>query len=360
MRKLATVRRVKELLPIKGADLIVTAVIDGWTVVVKKDEFQVDDLCVYFEIDSFLPDGNPLWQHLVNKLSRTFEGTVGHRLKTVRLRNQLSQGFVIPITHDLETKWSHSFLTFEDAKPLQVGDDVTEILGIKKYEPPTPAELAGQVQGNFPAFIRKTEQERCQNIGVDIFVHNADSKYEVTMKMDGTSFTCFKNNDEIGVCSRNWQLKLSEENQGNSLVRMYVDSGLQKALASLGRNYAIQGELMGPGIQANREALVQRMLFVFDIYDVDSSRYLTPDERHRIMDELWQHGVNRELVKHAPVIHASMHLSEAGITNIGELLAYADGPSLTHPIREGLVFKRLDGLFTFKAISNRYLLKSED
>ena len=77
MRKLVTIRRISALLPIEGADLIVTAVIDGWTVVVKKDQFSADDHCVYFEIDSFLPDGNPVWQHLVDKQSRIFEGKKG-------------------------------------------------------------------------------------------------------------------------------------------------------------------------------------------------------------------------------------------------------------------------------------------
>ena len=121
----------------------------------------------------------------------------------------------------------------------------------------------------------RTEQQRCQNIGRYIFAEsdiggNLDSKYEVSMKMDGTSFTGFYVDGEEGVCGRNWELKTDEDNQSNSLVRMYIDSKLQECLRKLGKNYAVQGELMGPGIQQNREGFKTHKLFIFDIY---SNRY---------------------------------------------------------------------------------------
>ena len=354
MRKLATIRKISELLPIEGADLIVTAVIDGWTVVVKKNEFDVGELCVYFEIDSFLPDGNPAWQHLVEKHPRMFEGNRGHRLKTVRLRGQLSQGFAAPLS--VLGPPENIFTIGEGC----IGADVSDDLNIKKFELPIPAELAGQVGGNFPGFIPKTDQERCQNSGKDIFVANAESLYEVTMKMDGTSFTGFVMDGVPGVCGRNWELKINDDNATNSLVRMYVDSGLQAALLDFGRNYAVQGELMGHGIQKNREELKAHKLFVFDIYDIDAKCYLTPEQRHSVMNELWARGMNRDMVEHAPVMSMGVTMAELGITNVDELLAFAEGPSYHHPIREGLVFKRIDGGFSFKAISNLFLLKEKD
>jgi RNA ligase (TIGR02306 family) len=360
MRKLATIRKISDLLPIEGADLILTAVIDGWTVVVKKNEFQIGDLCVYCEIDSFLPDGNPAWQHLVEKSSRTFEGGKGHRLRTVKLRGQLSQGFAAPIPRDLEIEWSHTFLNFEGARSLQEGDDVTNILNIKKWEAPIPAELAGQVAGNFPTFIKKTDQERCQNIGHEIFTENAGMYFEVTMKLDGSSFTAFYNNDDDGVCSRNWQLKI-EENEHNTLVRMYVDSGLQAALRELKLNYAVQGELMGPGIQGNREGFTQHKLFVFDIYDIDNGCYLSPIKRRILLDDLHHAGLNKDIVEHVPFVAYSAELYDTlGITNVAGLLRFAEGKSINHAVREGLVFKRMDGKFSFKAISNLFLLKEKD
>lgn len=360
MRQLATIRKISDLLPIDGADLILTAVIDGWTVVVKKDEFTVGDLCIYCEIDSFLPDGNPMWQHLVEKHPRMFEEGRGHRLKTVRLRGQLSQGFAAPIPADLRIEWSHTFLNFEDARPLQEGDDVTEILGIKKYEAPVPTELSGQVKGNFPTFIPKTDQDRCQNMYRQIFVDNADARYEITMKLDGTSFTAYVRNDHNGVCGRNWELSVNEHNDGNSLIRMYLDSGLQTALREFGSNYAVQGELMGPGIQKNRESLKSHKLFIFDIYDINAGKYLAPLDRHRVLSKLYSLGLNKDMVEHVPVIGADVSLADLSISSISDLLKYAEGPSIVHPIREGDVFKRMDGGFSFKAISNLFLLKEKD
>jgi RNA ligase (TIGR02306 family) len=97
-RKLVTVRQIDNLEPIDGADAIEVATIEGWKVVVKKGEFKVGEQCVYFEIDSFLPEGNPAWQFLVDKQGREFEGVRGHRLRTIKLRGVLSQGLALPIT----------------------------------------------------------------------------------------------------------------------------------------------------------------------------------------------------------------------------------------------------------------------
>ena len=364
MRKLATIRKIDNLLPIEGADLIVTAIIDGWTVVVKKDEFRLGDPCFYFEIDSFLPDGNPAWQHLVEKHSRTFDGKRGHRLRTVRLRGQLSQGFAVPV--NVFPEFAVECAKIPDEYPASAmftnlcNLDWTTILGIVKYEPPVPAELAGQVRGNFPGFIPKTDQERCQNLGHDIFVENVDSRYEITMKMDGTSFTAYHRDGETGVCGRNWELQVNDDNASNTLVRMFVDSGLQAALREFGLNYAVQGELMGPGIQGNREAFTAARLFIFDIYDINGGCYLSPEDRHHTITELWNRGLNRDVVQHVPVMSMGVTLGELGISNVGELLKFAEGPSFVHPVREGLVFKRADGGFSFKSISNAFLLKEKD
>jgi ATP-dependent RNA circularization protein (DNA/RNA ligase family) len=101
-------------------------------------------------------------------------------------------------------------------------------------------------------------------------------------------------------------------------------------------------------------------LFVFDVYNIDEGKYLSPSERHDIMVELWNRGLNRDMVQHVPVMAIAVSLDELGINNTNELLAFAEGPSLNHPIREGLVFKRVDGGFSFKAISNAFLLKEKD
>lgn len=356
MRKLATIRQVKEILPIADADAIVVVKIDGWNCVALKDEFAVGDRCVYFEIDSFIPLC-PQVEHIRARAHKRMGEKEGVRIKTIKLRGVISQGLALPLNKfpDAMTAFSNTVHNTEDGY-----FDVSDILGVEKYETPIPASLNGQVFGNFPVHIKKTDQERCQNLGADIFVKNKDSRYEVTMKLDGTSFTAFYFNGEDGVCGRNWQLQINEENQHNSLIRMYVDSGLQQILSKFGRNFALQGELMGPGIQKNREGLSTHTLFIFDIYDIDRGCYLTPVDRHNVMAELWNRGLKRDMVEHVPVLTMGATLKDLGINTVDELLKFAEGPSLNHAVREGLVFKRVDGAFSFKAISNAFLLKFED
>jgi len=409
LRKLVTVRTIDDINPIEGADAIEVATIGGWNVVTKKGEFKAGDKCVYFEIDSFLPTGNPAWQFLVDKSPRTFEGVVGHRLRTIKLRGQVSQGFIIPLS-----------ATPEITDP-QEGVDYADTFGIKKWEQPLPAELVGQAEGLFPSWMRKTDQERCQNLVNDIFqtedvlvdfsimaqtmtaealaalnekgiiewvgdglggrwmkVNKAsvDDRYEVTMKLDGSSCTVFARSTispedpslvqtESGVCSRNLQLKVNAENADNTFIRVALQSGLLGALEDMSRdgcgNVAVQGELMGPGIQGNRENLKVHQLFIFDVQFLDAGGgYLTPSERGSFMRALYDRGVSPDLVKHVPVLYSGVTLAELGITNVKELLAAAEHPSLVHPIAEGDVYKRMDGGFSFKAISNLFLAKEKD
>jgi RNA ligase (TIGR02306 family) len=143
MRKLATVRKVNEIRPIDGADMIVLAVVDGWKCVVKKDEFRLGDLAVYCEIDSFLPIREE-FEFLRKSSFKRMDDKEGFRLRTVKLRGQISQGLLLPI----------SILN----RKAEFGEDVTEELGIEKYEPPTPTCLSGKVIGPFPVTVQKTDE----------------------------------------------------------------------------------------------------------------------------------------------------------------------------------------------------------
>lgn len=363
MRKLATVRRIDDMLPIEGADAIVLVKLDGWQCIAKVGEFTgPGDLCIYFEIDSHLPL-SPQYEHIRARAFKRMGEREGLRIKTIKLRGQLSQGLALPLSMfpDLQEEWSHTFnLEFDGDRTLKHGDDVSELLDVQKYEPPVPAELSGKVRGNFPGDIPKTDQERCQNIGQIIFAENAESRYEASMKMDGTSFTGYVKNGRAGVCGRNWDLDMNEENEGNSLIRMFIDSGLRDALLSLDRDVAVQGELMGPAIQRNREKFLTHRLYVFDIVNITTGEYLPPGQRLQVLNELWARGVDSSMVYHAPILHNNVTLAELGVTNTTGLLLFVEGPSVAHPIREGVVFKRMDGKFSFKAISNKFLLKEED
>jgi hypothetical protein len=388
-RKLVSIREIADLQPIDGADAIEVATVDGWKLVVKKGEFKVGDHCVYFEIDSFLPKSDPRFAFIMRSGVRTFEGEEGHKLRTIKLRGQISQGLALPVG---------LFPELMIGNQLQNGEDITAVLGIKKWEAAIPAELAGQVEGLFPSFIRKTDQERCQNLGKRIFgyvdtyedfevgnippesiarmiekgdlvtidgvqkrVHKAEAdindEYEVTLKLDGTSVTFFHRDGEIGVCSRNLQLKINEENQSNALVRMFIDSGLSEAIKHLG-NIAIQGELMGPGIQKNREGFKENQFFVFDIQNIDTGKYFDPMTRQLLVSELLMNGVK---VKHVPIIAQRAKLLDTlGLKSVDDLLKFAERKSINHDVAEGVVFKRVDGAFSFKAISNKFLEKEKD
>jgi len=146
MRKLATIRKIDDLQPIEGADRIELAIVDGWKVVVTKG-LNIGDKIAYCEIDSFLPI-KPEFEFLrKSSYKKLIDGTEGFRLRTVKLKGQISQGLCIPLNE------------LPQLANNQIGDDVSEILGITKYDPPIPASLSGLAKGNFPTFLKKTDEE---------------------------------------------------------------------------------------------------------------------------------------------------------------------------------------------------------
>jgi len=322
MRKLASVRRISEIKPIDGADVIECARVDGWYVVVKKGEYKEGDLCIYCEIDSWIPQEVAPF---LCKSGRDYQGVFGERLKTIKLRGQVSQGLILPLT----------FQAIE-------GEDITERLGILKWERPIPAQLQGQMKGNFPSFIKKTDQERVQNIDLSDCL---DTIFQVTTKLDGSSMTIYNWQGEKGVCSRNVDLKLDQE--GNTFVTV-GRSILERVFIPDG--YAIQGELMGPGIQGNKDNLEKHDLFVFDIWDINRQEYISP-----LHTESFCSGAG---LSHVPIL-GYMTLSSIGISSIYDCIVAANGTGMNSERREGLVFKSEYGSFSFKAISNEYLLKND-
>jgi RNA ligase (TIGR02306 family) len=331
MRKLATIRKIDNILPIPGADAIECAVVGGWKVVVKKGEYQVGDLGIYCEIDSWIP--HTLAPFLSKgKDPREFEGVKGERLRTVKLRGQLSQGLLLPTV-------GHTPLTGE-------GDDLTEFLGIKKWEKPIPAQLAGQIRGNFPTVIPKTDQERVQNLVQEITLAQGD-EFEVTEKLEGSSMTCYLIGDEFGVCSRNLDLKETEGNSFWATARAEdIEAKMRRLrVKSTFTDFAVQGELIGPGIQGNIYNLSKCEFRVFDVYNIQSGEYLNPFSRNLL--------VGMMELKHVPVLDAEFVLN----TDVDGLLNIAESKSeLADVQREGLVFKQNNGGFSFKAISNAYLI----
>jgi len=337
MRKMATIRKIDALRPIEGADAIECAIVGGWTVVTKKGEYNAGDLAVYCEIDSFIPSAIAPYLTKPDHYAKTFEGVEGERLRTVKLRGQLSQGLLLPYA--------------TCGKICAEGEDVSELLGIVKYEAPVPAALAGEVKGMFPSMIPKTDQERVQNLKAELAEwFTEDLHWEVTEKLEGSSMTVYMRDGEVGVCSRNLDLK---PNVDNSLWRAANKYNLPAKLIGIGRNIAVQGEIVGNGIQGNIYQMRDQDFLVYDIYDIDAGRYFTPAERKAFVAE---HGLN-----HCPVLAYSARLTDTlGLVNMEQVLKFAEGKSVMGMIgceREGLVFKCHERAVSFKAISNKYLLK---
>ena len=355
-RKLASTQRIEEVRDIENADAIQAYRVLGWWVVDKKDAHKVGDLVVYLSLDSWVP--HELAPFLSKgSVPREYNGVKGERLRTIKLRGAVSQGLLLKISDLFE--FIDDIRLFK-TKPrglitrraiLEEGDDVTDMFGIQKWEAPIPAQLQGQAAGMFPSWGRKTDQERAQNIWDEIQQHiDKETKFEVTIKLDGSSASYgLSPEGEYVACSRNLSLKTDQED--NTFVNVGRKYDLETKLKELGRPLMISGELCGPGIQKNQEGLKDYQLFVFDIYDPLTMSYLPSSERFEIVNKLG--------LQHIPVIHQCVTLGELGIQTLDDLLNFAEGPSLNSNQREGVVFKAVDGSFSFKAISNKWLIKNE-
>lgn len=332
-RKLASVVIVEDIIPIEGADVIEQVKIKGWSVVAKKGEFKIGEKAIYVEVDSFLPIKEE-YEFLRKSSYKKMGDLEGFRLKTIKLRGVLSQGLLLPIADSNAVKES-----------LEIGQDVSESLGIVKYEPPIPAELSGLMKGNFPAFLQKTDEERIQNL-VDVYENFKKSKFYVTEKLDGSSATYYVNNGVFGVCSRNIELL---ENEGNSFWKYAREIDLEWKLRDLDRNICLQGELIGEGIQGNPYKLKGQTVKFFNVFDIDEQKRLSTAEFRQLIQYL-----DLETV---PFVMLEYSLPETA----QELLEYAEGKSIlnNNTEREGLVFRNESQTISFKAISNKFLLKHE-
>jgi RNA ligase (TIGR02306 family) len=340
-RKLATVRRIKEIIPIEGADRIELAVVDGWKVVVAKDvQHKVGDLVIYCEIDSFLPIREE-FEFLRKSSFKKMGDQEGFRLRTAKMKGQISQGLILPI-FVLNPPDTNIYV-----QPFE-GLDVTEMLDIVKYEPPIPANLAGKVKGLFPSFLIKTDEERVQNIAVEYSALCFQSKHQfyVTEKLDGSSATFYINNGEFGVCSRNLELL---ETENNSFWKVARELKLEENLRALEKNICLQGELIGEGIQGNPYGIKGQTVRFFSVYQIDSRTRLGIKD---LKDICFMIGLQT-----VPILESNFLLPNT----IEEMLQYAEGKSALNPKteREGVVVRSLDGTISFKAISNKFLLKNE-
>lgn len=346
---LATIQKVLSLDPITGADSIEVASVLGWKCVVRKGEFKVGDLGIYIEIDSIVPDLPPF----------AFLKDKHFRVRTARLRGQISQGLFMPlqVLYDLKLP-CYTGLVAE-------GRDVTDVLGVKKYEKEVPASLGGNPKGTRPSFIPKTDEERIQSY-MRVIQEIKGRPVYVTTKCDGSSCTFFYRNapelekGEFGVCSRSM---LYSETDENGFSRMAVSLGIHEKMEKLGRNIAVQGELCGPGIQQNKMGLPGLQFFAFNAWDIDKLRYIDYEESRNLFAGLGLTPV--------PLIEAGKTLEEIlgkSDIQIDDLLKYAEGTYANGSPREGIVIRpmmeafsdTLRGRLSFKVINNKFLERHKE
>ena len=335
-RKLATVRKITDIRPIEGADMIELAIVDGWNVVVAKNVgHKVGDMVVYCEIDSFLPIREE-FEFLRKSSYKKMGDQEGFRLRTIKLRGQISQGLIIPMSIFGDFGWT----AYE-------GLDVTKRLGIVKYEPPIPAELFGKVKGGFPSFLHKTDEERVQNLVKEYEEYKLTSKHQfyMTEKLDGSSATFYMNEGEFGVCSRNLELLETEENTFWKVARQL---NLEENMKDKG-NICLQGELIGEGIQGNPYKIKGQTVHFFNGFDIDKQTRMNNNKFLVLLDEL-------ELLS-VPILGVAILLPDT----VEEMLKLAEDKSFLNKLteREGVVIRSLDNTISFKAISNKFLLNEK-
>ena len=328
----ATIQKIigKEEIPF--ADRIEIVKILGWQCVVSKsDNFQIGDKVIFIEVDSVVPE-RPEFEFL-----RKYN----FRVKTMKLKGIVSSGLVLPID---------KFLSNKD---LNVGDDISNLMHVEHYEKPVSANMKGQIAGRFPTYlVPKTDENLIQSVP-DVIDELENVPCYVTCKIDGTSSSYILHNDKFYICSRNNVMKDNDENKDNVYVKMAHKYDIEKKLREYGKNIAIQGEIAGPGLQKNPMNLKDLELFVFNVYDIDSRKYLDFNDFKRVTEELD--------LKMVPMLFDNILFA---IVNIEDFLEMAKGnyEGTNHP-REGIVIRSLvekysnalEGRLSFKCINPEYL-----
>lgn len=357
MRKLASIQKIVSLKPIPGADRIVAATVLGWEVVVKKDEFNIGDKIIYIEIDSLLPD-RPEFEFMKSKK---------FRVRTIKLKSQISQGIVFPL----------------GILPTGVygeGQDVTELLGVKNYQDSIEvkdpasskksngflnflykysatrwlAKLLSKIifkrkTYDWPEFVPKTDEERLQN-NPQFIDDLGCTQFYITEKLDGQSASYFVKTNGLrktfGVCSRNLCLPKQKCNWWE-IAEKY---DLEKKMKAIGKDFYIQGEIIGPGIQSNRYQLKEKEFYLFNAYSLNQKRFLGWGELKAMALALG--------VKIVPIITCEFYP-----TSVADWVLFSDKKSVLFDVdREGIVIRKPNSSVknSVKVINPKYLLRFEE
>lgn len=259
--KLVFIGKITAIDPIPNADFIVSATVvcgpgGKWRGIVKKDDFEVDSLCVVFLPDSLIPECEEM----------EFMKSSNWRVKMRRFKGAPSEVVIMPVPR-------------HHVSYLKVGNDVTEINGVTKYHKPVPVHLQGYSIGPFPSFIPKTDEPNYQVVP-EMVEALMGKPFYVNEKADGSSTTAYNYKGKFGVCSRNLEL---ERNENNGYWKVALYHNLEE---NLPENIALQWETCGPGIQSNPMNLPEIQGFAFSAYDIQKHEYLEFQEFTALCDFL--------------------------------------------------------------------------
>lgn len=315
--KIASIERIDALDPIQGADKILLATVLGWDVIVKKDEFKVGDYCIYIPIDTLVDPTNAAFKFLANK-EKSDEWV---RIKTIKMRGVFSQGLVIPLSYLPSGNYIN-------------GQDVSNMLPIKKYEKETLLSQSGTSTHfiPFPTDIIPISDEDNLKTHINTLEEFYDKDCYITLKMDGSSMSIIKQNDNFMVCSR--RLILDE----GAVMYQYVNrEGIKDRLI---KNLAIQGEFCGPKVNGNQMGLKDYNFYVFTIKNLDTQKFLN---FHEIQDTCTELNLNM-----VPLIKLIKINKE---TTLQYLQEEANKVEYTHPnnkkvFGEGIVIRPIEPIYS--------------
>lgn len=370
MRNLATVQTISNLEPIEGADKIVKATCLGWHVVVKKDEFKIGDKCVYIEIDSIVPKDNPVFEFLADRK---------YRVKTIKLRKQISQGLCLPIA------------LFPSLLDKPVGTDVTDELKIVKYDPEIQKERSETTNTHksfiikfllrfkwfrslhsywlnaaktFPTdIVSKTDEDRIQACP-SILTKNKGKLVSYTEKVDGQSYTAtlrtkkryfpFCSKYEFTIASRNLSVELNSNTSYADVTKRYkIKDILIKNIGSYD-SIALQGEICGPGIQKNKYGLIENHLYVFRLKFNTANESIFPSQKDV---DAFAKANNLEAVPYLGEFKL-----EHSVDDLVKLSSSENSKLDKNVKREGIVIREAKENydFSFKVINPEFLLKYDE
>lgn len=383
-RELAYVVKVDEIRPIEGADRVEVAIVNGWHIMVRKDQFKPGDLAIYFEIDSKVPAEEPFMflepKHFKIKTQKYFKGTV------------ISQGLLMSFEDfglNRDAYRLGDFLTQKLKVTYAVDEDnVRKAASVDKYK--KMAQRHGKLfshqpfrwlmrrdwgkkvlfvffgkakdkKTGWPAWVSKTDEERVQNMP---WILENKNPWVATEKIDGTSTTFTmkrtktrflkKEKFEFYICSRNVVFDKPDKacfydtNVYTEMAEKYnVEAVLQKILKNRPdlEWVTLQGETYGQGIQKREYSLKEHNFMGFNFITSAEGRW----DSKRASKLMMEFGI-----PWVPIVDENFILPDT----VDELLTIATGDSVVDGgMREGLVFRSQDGVQSFKAVSNEFLLK---